>query len=117
MFSTVLPYLTKDISSVKKSSIVTKTGDEGNTSLWNGCKVLKCSHHVKLLGQLDMINSELGVVKSLWRRKRTEQGWSVYNAPGAGSRWYRHKPCIDSGMYYEWYILDEIISDIQRFYR
>ena len=69
MFFSLLPYLTQN-NPIKKSSIVTKTGDQGNTSLWNGCKVSKGCDHIKLLGQLDTLNSQLGMVKSLWREER-----------------------------------------------
>ena len=114
MFSSFLPYLTHDKKSIKKASIVTKTGDTGKTSLWNGEKVNKSTIHICLIGSLDTLNSQLGMIKSLWTKVRNEQENKPYNAPGAGSMWYRHNPCVDSGMYYEWFILGNIVSEIQR---
>ena len=113
MFSSFLPYLTKDLSE-KKPSVITKTGDGGTTSLWNGEKCNKFHPHICLIGQLDSLNSQLGMAKSLWKEERTKQNWSLYNAPGAGATWYRHNPCIESGMYYEWFIFNDIISEVQR---
>ena len=44
----------------------------------------------------------------------SQQTHQIYSAAGAGAQWYRHLPCIDSGMYYEWYILNDIFSELQR---
>jgi len=45
-------------------SIVTKTGDQGTTSLFGGKRVLKSDPQVKAYGEIDELNSFIGLVKS-----------------------------------------------------
>lgn len=45
------------------ASVYTKTGDQGETSLYGGSRVLKCSDRVKAYGAVDEVNALLGVVK------------------------------------------------------
>jgi hypothetical protein len=51
----------------KKSKLYTKTGDKGTSSLYNGERVSKTSKYFKLLGDLDELNSFIGVAKSHWK--------------------------------------------------
>ncbi|GAB3267917.1 ATP:cob(I)alamin adenosyltransferase [Chitinimonas naiadis] len=43
------------------SKIVTRTGDDGSTGLGDGRRVSKASHRIHVLGELDELNSQLGV--------------------------------------------------------
>ena len=45
--------------------IYTKTGDKGETSLFNGKRVSKSNELIDLLGSLDELNSSLGLIASL----------------------------------------------------
>lgn len=45
--------------------IYTKTGDQGQTSLWGGVRVSKDDMRVEAYGSLDELNSALGVLRSL----------------------------------------------------
>jgi cob(I)alamin adenosyltransferase len=56
----------------KKSSLYTKTGDKGTTSLYNGDRVLKNSVYCNAVGDVDELSSVLGVLYDdilslLWR--------------------------------------------------
>ena len=42
------------------SKVTTKLGDKGNTSLGNGDRVSKSHSLIKLLGDIDELNSQLG---------------------------------------------------------
>lgn len=44
------------------SKIVTRTGDAGTTGLGNGARVSKHSHRIGALGEVDELNSSLGVL-------------------------------------------------------
>ena len=50
---------------MKKSKIYTKTGDKGETSLVGGQRILKCSDRIELYGEVDELNSYIGVAISL----------------------------------------------------
>ncbi|WP_374348802.1 cob(I)yrinic acid a,c-diamide adenosyltransferase [Chitinimonas sp.] len=43
------------------SKIVTRTGDDGSTGLGDGSRVSKASHRIQVLGELDELNSHLGM--------------------------------------------------------
>jgi cob(I)alamin adenosyltransferase len=43
------------------SKIVTRTGDDGSTGLGDGSRVSKASHRIHVLGDLDELNSHLGM--------------------------------------------------------
>jgi len=45
-------------------SVYTKTGDKGNTSLFDGSRVSKTNPRINLLGNLDELNSHVGVLIS-----------------------------------------------------
>ena len=44
--------------------IYTRRGDRGCTNFVRGGAVRKCDPHVELIGQLDTLNTQLGVVAS-----------------------------------------------------
>ena len=46
--------------------IYTKTGDKGETSLYDGTRVLKCDHIIDVLGNVDELNSEIGSIIALY---------------------------------------------------
>lgn len=50
------------VSKVKHSSLYTKTGDKGQTSLYNGDRVLKNSSYCEAVGNLDELSSCLGLL-------------------------------------------------------
>lgn len=54
---------TQQNQSYKKSSIYTRTGDDGTSSLYNGERVSKTKRIIKVLGGVDEINSALGMCK------------------------------------------------------
>ncbi|HEY9104649.1 cob(I)yrinic acid a,c-diamide adenosyltransferase [Chitinimonas sp.] len=43
------------------SKIVTRTGDDGSTGLGDGQRVSKASHRIAVLGDIDELNSQLGL--------------------------------------------------------
>ncbi len=47
------------------SSIITRTGDDGSTMLGNGSRLLKNDIRIQCLGEVDELNSLLGLVRSL----------------------------------------------------
>lgn len=49
----------------KKSSVYTKTGDKGTTGLVGGSRVSKGDQRIKIYGEVDELNSHIGVVISL----------------------------------------------------
>lgn len=50
---------------MKKSKIYTKTGDKGETALVSGTRISKSDERIDLYGELDELNSRLGVAASL----------------------------------------------------
>ena len=50
---------------VKKSSVYSKTGDKGTTGLVGGTRVSKGDQRIHLYGEVDELNSTLGVAISL----------------------------------------------------
>lgn len=46
----------------KKSKLYTRTGDNGKTSLYDGSRVSKTDPIIKALGNIDMLNSQVGLV-------------------------------------------------------
>jgi len=101
------------MESIKKSTIYTRTGDKGMSSLYNGDRVNKDSMYFECLGDIDELNSNLGLVKAFWKEEFGKSGVKLYNAPGAGALFYKHEKCIDSGKYYEWFVLGKYIHEIQ----
>ena len=91
--------------------LYTKTGDKGETSLYTGQRLPKTSKHFEALGDLDELNCHVGLARAFWRE---ENGNQVYSAPGAGAVHYRDKPDVTTGRYYEWYALDETLTQIQQ---
>jgi cob(I)alamin adenosyltransferase len=49
----------------KKSIVYTKTGDKGTTALVGGSRVSKGDHRIRIYGEVDELNSHLGVAISL----------------------------------------------------
>jgi len=92
--------------------LYTKTGDTGTSSLYNGIRLSKTSIHFKLLGDIDELNSHIGMAKSLWKQIIDTSDVKVYSAPGAGAMFYRDKPSTDTNLYYEWYNIN-ILTEIQ----
>lgn len=45
--------------------VYTKTGDQGQTNLYNGTKIMKNDMHIECVGAVDELTSHLGLVKSL----------------------------------------------------
>lgn len=90
--------------------IYTKTGDKGISSLYNGTRIPKDSFEFDCLGEIDLLNSNLGLMKAFYNELKPT---CLYNPPGAGALYYKHSKCLDSGYYYEWFILDKIITNIQ----
>jgi len=99
------------MESIKKSNIYTKTGDKGISSLYNGDRVNKDSIYFECLGDIDELNSNLGLLKAFWKEEFGEP--KLYNAPGVGALFYKHEKCMDSGKYYEWFVLGKYIHEIQ----
>ena len=97
----------------KKSKLYTKTGDKGISGLYNGTRVDKDSIYFECLGDIDELNSNLGLVKAFWREEYDKMEIKLYNAPGAGSMFYKTEKCLDTGKYYEWFILSKYIQEIQ----
>jgi len=93
--------------------IYTKTGDSGISSLYNGSRKGKNNIIFTLLGDLDELNCNLGMIKALYNEEMEKQEIKVYSAPGAGAIFYKHNPGIDSGKYYEWFAFNEYIRTIQ----
>ncbi len=46
------------------ASVYTKTGDAGETSLYGGTRISKCSERVNAYGAVDEVNAVLGIVKN-----------------------------------------------------
>lgn len=46
--------------------IYTKTGDDGTTSLGNGKRVPKCDTNIQSIGDIDELNSHIGLLVSIW---------------------------------------------------
>lgn len=57
-----------DLDLPKKSSLYTRTGDAGMTSLFAGPRVKKSDPRIEALGTLDEVNAALGVVLSEHKR-------------------------------------------------
>ncbi|MEI6462431.1 MAG: cob(I)yrinic acid a,c-diamide adenosyltransferase [bacterium] len=51
--------------------IYTKTGDKGETSLFNGKRVSKANELIELVGELDLLNSYLGLIASQSSRSKS----------------------------------------------
>lgn len=92
--------------------LYTKTGDKGISSLYNGVRISKTSIYFTLLGDLDELNCQIGMAKSLWKEIINQSDVKVYSAPGAGAMHYRHEKSVDTHLYYEWYNVD-VLKDIQ----
>ena len=44
--------------------VYTRKGDEGNTSLFNGERTLKCGVHMKLVGSIDSLVAQTGLLRA-----------------------------------------------------
>ena len=92
--------------------IYTKTGDAGTSCLYNGTRRMKNDTIFKLLGDIDELNCNLGMVKALHKEIIDTSDIKLYSAPGAGAC-YKHAVGVDSGKYYEWFALSEYIHSFQ----
>jgi cob(I)alamin adenosyltransferase len=90
--------------------IYTKTGDSGETSLYDGTRLPKKSEIFDYLGDFDELNSHLGLLKAFYKQFNSNE---LYNPPGAGALFYKTEKCLDTGKYYEWFIINDIITEIQ----
>lgn len=52
---------------MSKSNVYTKTGDQGQTSLVGGTRVSKGNHRIHIYGEVDELNSNLGMAHSLMK--------------------------------------------------
>ncbi len=52
---------------MSKSNVYTRTGDSGETSLVSGTRVSKGSHRLHIYGEVDELNSHLGMAHSLMK--------------------------------------------------
>lgn len=57
----------------REFKIYTKKGDKGFTSLFNGKKVAKDNLRIKALGEVDEVNSLIGLVNSFLKDKKIKQ--------------------------------------------
>ena len=72
--------------------IYTKTGDKGESSLYNGTRLPKSSEYFQALGDLDELNALLAMVRALWRE-------NIVTTPDP---------------LYEWYSLGIMVEEIQK---
>ena len=93
--------------------IYTKTGDSGSTSLYDLKRLPKSDFRFDCLGDFDELNSHLGLLKAFYNEIRLSEDIKYYNSPGAGGLFYKTEKCMDSGKYYEWFILSTIVTNIQ----
>jgi cob(I)alamin adenosyltransferase len=93
--------------------LYTKTGDQGTSSLYNGTRKCKNDIIFSILGDLDELNCNLGMAKAFYNEEMNNQEIKLYSAPGAGAMFYKDLRGIDSGKYYEWFVLKETLHDIQ----
>lgn len=62
---------------MKKSAVYTKRGDQGETSLVDGPRVGKDSAMVDLYGEVDELNSHIGLATSLLHLNQVEEGTQI----------------------------------------
>ena len=55
-------------SNLEKSKLYTKTGDRGETSLVSGKRLSKSDERISLYGELDELNSQVGVIVSYLKK-------------------------------------------------
>jgi cob(I)alamin adenosyltransferase len=96
-----------------KSKIYTKTGDSGTSSLYDGTRQSKTSEYFICLGDIDELNSNLGLLKGFWKTEFDKCEIKFYNSPGAGAMFYKTEKCINSGKYFEWFGMNDILTNIQ----
>jgi cob(I)alamin adenosyltransferase len=70
------------------SSIITKTGDDGETGLGDGSRVLKSSQRVNVIGDFDEFNCHIGIVITLLDEQTQKLA--------EGLTWIQHK-IFDAG--------------------
>ena len=56
-------------SNKKEMKIYTKTGDKGNTSLYDGSKVSKDNIIIDCIGDIDELNAEIGCIISFLNKE------------------------------------------------
>lgn len=63
---------------MKKSKIYTRTGDKGETALVSGKRISKADARIELYGELDELNSRLGVVCTLTAQENKFQAIETF---------------------------------------
>lgn len=63
------------------SKIYTRTGDEGMTGLGDGTRVSKTSPRVEAMGQVDELNSLIGLMMSENLPRRSASFWPLSSTP------------------------------------
>ena len=100
--------------------LYTKTGDNGESSLFDGTRVPKTDTIFECLGNLDELNAHIGMTKAFWNEELETCPIKMYNAPGAGAMFYRTEPSVvprdyfGPPLYYEWFALNIKLTSIQR---
>ena len=54
-------------------SIVTKTGDDGSTSLWGGSRISKAADFIEAIGDVDELNSVIGLIRAELNDRKIDQ--------------------------------------------
>ena len=58
---------------MKKSNVYTRTGDQGQTSLADGSRISKFDVRLDSYGEIDELNSHVGLLVSLVREERVRE--------------------------------------------
>ena len=58
---------------IKKSKVYTRSGDKGLTSLVGGTRVLKSSERIDLYGDVDELNSYVGLIITMLKKQSIEE--------------------------------------------
>lgn len=66
-----------DVMGNRLSKIVTKTGDDGTTGLGDGSRVLKSSDRMEVIGDVDELNTCLGLVMAEMDRQHLIEGFNM----------------------------------------
>lgn len=58
---------------MSKSTLYTRSGDEGKTSLVSGTRLSKADFRIDLYGEVDELNSYIGLILSLYKKQEFKQ--------------------------------------------
>jgi len=81
------------------------------SSLYNGTIKYKNDPYFNVIGDFDELNANLGLLNAFHSEILQTQEIKTYTAPVAS--FYKHLPGVDSGKYYEWFVLGEYINHVQ----